>query len=197
MGKGIRVGRFCLFVFKREGYFSTCKETLITLQPLTVWTKRKIKHFLWSRSKCAAAPMLSSVCCIAPCMSLHIQLCYRSVVSRVETSKILKNCISNSASVHFISVQSAEVLHYELFLELLCLAVPLLGPLLDAVRWLQRVRPFQGPSIQSRLEGSVVEDAAGQQDGGTPLGGILCRHGWWWSTGSTRYFNSFLFFFLK
>lgn len=42
------------------------------------------------------------VCCIASCMFLHIQLCYLSVVSRVETSKILKTCISNTVSVDLI-----------------------------------------------------------------------------------------------
>lgn len=41
------------------------------------------------------------VCCIASCMFLHIKLCYLSVVSRVETSKILKNCISNTVFVGF------------------------------------------------------------------------------------------------
>lgn len=100
---------------------------------------------------------------------------YLSVVSRVETSKILKNCISNIVSDLFVipfgildlvlDSVSAEVFEYELFTELLGLAVAVLGFLVQTLGLLQRVRPLQGPSIQSGLQGGVVENAAGQEDG--------------------------------
>lgn len=66
---------------------------------MNVW-ERIIKHFpgssvIWNVFGCNVV----LACCIASCMFLHIQLCYLSVVSRVETSKILKNCISNAVSV--------------------------------------------------------------------------------------------------
>lgn len=66
---------------------------------MNVW-ERIIKHFpgssvIWNVFGCNVV----LACCIASCMFLHIQLCYLSVVSRVETSKILKNCISNTVSV--------------------------------------------------------------------------------------------------
>lgn len=64
-----------------------------------------MQTYIWIRScsrRCSGTGVVPGFGCIAPCMSLHIQLCYRSVVRRVETSKILKNCISNSASVHFV-----------------------------------------------------------------------------------------------
>lgn len=51
---------------------------------------------------CLDTLLLYRVCCIASCMFLHILLCYLSVVSRVETSKILKNCISNTVSVDIL-----------------------------------------------------------------------------------------------
>lgn len=69
--------------------------------------------------------------------------------------------------------ESAEVLEDELRPQLLRLTVPLLGPLLHAVGRLQGVGPLQGPGVQARLQGGVVEDAAGQKDGCAPLGGIL------------------------
>lgn len=64
---------------------------------------------------------------------------------------------------------------YELFPELLSLAVALLGSLLDAIGLLQGVRSLQSPGVKSRLQGGVVENAAGQQDGRTPLWRILQR----------------------
>lgn len=105
-------------------------------------------------------------------MFLHIKLCYLSVVSRVETSKILKNCISNTVSVdfscfkynfsHFFVKKNlcpdlvfiffelhslAEVFEYDLFSEILCLAVAILRSQFEALRLLQRVDPLQGPGI--------------------------------------------------
>lgn len=120
--------------------------------------------------------------CIGSCMFLHILPCYRSVVSRVATSKILKNCISITASVHFVRVKSscdpsAEVFEDELVPQRLGLAVPVLGSLVQALGRLQGVRPLQGPGVQSRLQGGVVENAAGQHDGRAPLWGVLQRRG--------------------
>lgn len=68
---------------------------------------------------------------------------------------------------------SAKVFEYELFSELLCLAVAVLGSLLEALGLLQRVGSLQSPGVQSRLQGGVVENAASQQDGRTPLWRVL------------------------
>lgn len=82
---------------------------------------------------------------------------YLSVVSRVETSKILKNCISNTVSDLFLipfgildlilDSVSVEVFEYELFTELLGPAVAVLGSLVQTLGLLQRVRPLQGPGV--------------------------------------------------
>lgn len=65
---------------------------------------------------------------------------------------------------------SAQVFEYKLFAELLGLVVPFFWFLFEAFGWLKGVGPLQSPGVESRLERGVVEDAAGQNDGGALLG---------------------------
>lgn len=99
---------------------------------------------------------------------IYKYLCYLSIVSRVESSKILKNCISNTVSLEFLALNeflvifsfalvpvfipfnpavSAEVFEYELPSEFLCLAVAVLGSLVEALWLLKRLRSFQSPGV--------------------------------------------------